>query len=198
MTYIKPSSGSSGYTGKVFSLQTTTSPNDYRNWYTQLTNQFNNGYRYLNNQWFDPAYEISTFSSLIQTHTYRIQLPPNKKILVQYQYLPKVLDTVSNAWVDISFCFGIDPSNSTIANKNDSSHGFVDATVHYKKVTRAGYDNYSYAAIGETIISHSESGNRMIGVHFKSTSDQQNSISSATTNRTTDTGHTWFKFIELD
>ena len=197
MTYIKISSGSSGYTGKVFSLQTTTNPNDYRNWYTQLSSQFNNCFRYLNNQYFDPAYEISTFSSLVYTY-YRIQLPPNKKILVQYQYLPKVLDTVTNAWVDISFCFGTNPQSSTIASKTSGSHGFVDATVHYKNVIRAGYDNYSYAAIGETIISHSESGNKLIGVHFKSTSDQQNSISSATTNRTTDTGHTWFKFTELD
>lgn len=196
MTYIKISSGSSGYTGSSFSIHEPNNPTSNQNWRLLQTGQQGKA-RYLNNYYLDPTYEISGYSATDYSDYYRHRLDPNKKILIQYQFLPKVLDTRSNAWADISFGFATGSASSSFFAKTNS-YGWVDATVHYKNVTRAGYDNYSYAAIGETIISHSESNSMPIAIHFKTTNDYSNVAGGFTYTITGDTGYTWFKFTELD
>lgn len=204
MTYQVPQA-TTGYTGTEFALYKINTPH-YNNWRIQ-SRVVADGYQYRTqgfcrlgiNTYLIKAFQTDGYTATTQ-NTRNIVLSPNKKILIQYQYIPRALETAPTQFVEPSFGFCATNNNSIIQQKT-SANAFVNATVHWKNYRKIGNENNYYSSIGETIISHSESVDKAICIHYNSSSDCPNSV--ATTNYysnsyTRDTGYTWFKIIQLD
>jgi hypothetical protein len=129
-----------------------------------------------------------------------IRLAPNKKIMIQYQFLPRQLDSLSSAWLDWSFGFNNEGSDSNVwKQKSDPSNTFVTGTTHYKNYVKQGYNNDYSSSIGEVVISHSESGDRNICIHFASSSDYSGITNTSSFSSSLFAGiSSWFKIIQLD
>ena len=205
MTYKVPQT-TSGYTGTEFALYKISTLH-YNNWRIQNTITWP-GYEYRTqgfcriaiDNYFQRAFQTDGYTATFESLR-NICLNPNKKILIQSQYLPEGLESAPTQFVEPSFGF-ISTNNASIIQQKTSSNGFVDATVHWKNYRKIGNENSYYSSVSETIISHSESGAKGLCLHYASASDCPSTtcVSNAyySNSYTRDTGYTWFKIIQLD
>lgn len=207
MTYQVPQAAT-GYTGTEFALYTVKYLHK-RNWRIQNTVNWE-GYTYRTQAFvrlgidaympMQRSFQTDGYTATTQ-NTRNILLAPNKKILIQSQYIPKGLETAPTQFVEPSFGFCAS-NNSSYYQQKTSANGFVDATVHWKNYRKVGNENNYYSSISETIISHSESSAKAICIHYNSAADCP--TATCITNDwehnsyTKDTGYTWFKIIQLD
>ena len=210
MTYQVPQAAT-GYTGLEFVLYQHDAPLTTQ--WLNVTKSTINGYHTLGRSYKTLQHKTGVsygFKKLFQTPNYSattentrcVRLAPNKKILIEYQFIMTHMDTTPTLYIDWSFGFNNEGSDSSyFKDKADSSNTFTAATLHYKNYNRNGAESSYRSSIGQAIISHSESGDRNICIHVNSSSDYNNSALRSTLGTHSSYSSSlgsWFKITQLD
>ena len=131
-----------------------------------------------------------------------VTLAPNKKILIEYQFIMSHMETTPALYIDWSFATSTTGSDSSYyRDKSDSSNGLVPVTVHYENFSRNGEDSSYRSSIGQKVISHSQSGTRNLCIHCESSSDYNNSALAnyvGFNSAYSSSLGSWFKITELE